>query len=461
MARKKPNDRERDTKLWQAGGRRPHPLVERFTVGDDPRLDEVLAPYDLYGTAAHAAGLVRAGVLSAPEFERLRAALGELLVEAREGRFAIDPSHEDCHTEIELRLTRRLGEPGRKVHAGRSRNDQVLCALRLCTRQRLLDAAASALDLASALLDRARSERETPLPGFSHTRKAMPTTVGHYLAAFAEELLDGLETLDTAYRLNDRSPLGSAAGFGSRLPLDRDYVARLLGFSGVQHNTLAVQNSRGPLAALVLFGLTQLLAGCARLALDLILFSAPEPGFFSLPEELTTGSSLMPQKRNPDVLELIRGRAARVRSRLYEVLEISAPLYSGYHRDLQLTKEPLIRGLDDAGETLAVLTLVAEKLIVHRERCLAACTPDLFATDAALDLVLAGRPFREAYREVKADIESVRTPDVRRLLAAQTISGSPGNPGFDDLAGGIAGARKRWTVRRGATEKKLKALLDR
>ncbi len=356
---------------------------------------------------------------------------------------------------------RRLGEPGRKVHAGRSRNDQVLCALRLCTRQRLLDAAASALDLASALLDRARSERETPLPGFSHTRKAMPTTVGHYLAAFAEELLDGLETLDTAYRLNDRSPLGSAAGFGSRLPLDRDYVARLLGFSGVQHNTLAVQNSRGPLAALVLFGLTQLLAGCARLALDLILFSAPEPGFFSLPEELTTGSSLMPQKRNPDVLELIRGRAARVRSRLYEVLEISAPLYSGYHRDLQLTKEPLIRGLDDAGETLAVLTLVAEKLIVHRERCLAACTPDLFATDAALDLVLAGRPFREAYREVKADIESVRTPDVRRLLAAQTISGSPGNPGFDDLAGGIAGARKRWTVRRGATEKKLKALLDR
>jgi len=413
------------TRLWERG--EPlDALVARFTVGRDPELDRELVAHDALASAAHARMLARIGVLSDAEERGLLAELSRIADEARAGRFEIAPADEDGHTAIENRLTERLGDAGRRIHTGRSRNDQVIAALRLYCREGLLAIIERLLATAERLFTLAEAHRDTSMAGHSHTRQAMPTTMGHLFAAHGEGLLDDLPWLWTAYGHVNRSPLGSASGFGVALPLDRALVAELLGFDGVQHNTLAVQNDRGKTEMLVLGSLLAPAGDLARLAADLIWLSADELALVRLGESVTTGSSIMPQKRNPDVLELVRASAARLRGLHVAAGGILGGLPSGYHRDLQLTKEPLLDGLRLTRDLFDATQRVLDTLQVDVARCRAAIKPAAGATDALYRRVAAGEPLRTAYARIAADPEAAVSGDPAELWRGRTHLGAPG-----------------------------------
>ncbi len=413
------------TRLWDRG----EPLdevVARLTVGRDPELDLRLVAHDALASAAHAAMLESIGILSAEELAGLRTELRAIAHDALAGELVIDPADEDGHTAIENRLTERLGDAGRKIHTGRSRNDQVIAALRLWGREALLSLHSETLALVERLLALAARHDDTSMPGYSHTRQAMPTTLGHWLAAHAESLLDDLPWLERAYRHLNRSPLGSASGFGVALALDRAMVADLLGFDGVQTNTLAVQNDRGKSEWLALGAAVAVANDLGRLASDLIWLSSDELGFVRLPGPLTTGSSIMPQKRNPDLLELVRAGAASLRGRHVEAGNVYAQLASGYHRDLQLTKAPFLEGTAHAGHLLLAMTAVIDGLEVDVERCRAAVRPATGATDALYARVSEGEPFRSAYRAIAARPETAADGDAATGWRARAHLGAPG-----------------------------------
>lgn len=406
-------------------------LIEEFTVGQDYLLDLDLVPYDCLGSMAQAKVLAKIGILSAKEEKAIHAVLAAVIKEHAEGRFEIQKSDEDCHTAIENRLARDLGETGKKIHTGRSRNDQVLTALRLYGKNALLGILEAGAELAAELLGAADAYSDVPMPGRTHMQTGMPSSVGLWAAAFAEELLDDFDVLSAVYRLADRCPLGAAASYGTPLPLDREYSAELLGFGRVHHNVLAANNSRGKTEAEILDALDEIGLTLSKLAQDLILFSLPEFGYFSLPRELCTGSSIMPQKKNPDGLELTRAKAAAIGGWSFQVKSIIRALPSGYNRDFQETKEPFMRGTKTARSILEVMKLTVKKLEVHEDRLLAAFTPDIFAADAAYDRVLEGESFREAYREVGLNLSRIENRDPRDSIRTRTSTGTAGNLGLD------------------------------
>jgi argininosuccinate lyase len=386
-------------RLWDKG----EPLddrVLRYTAGEDHRLDQRLVPYDVRGSIAHAEMLQGAGLLSAEDLEAIRQGLEILATEHAAGSWQIELADEDVHTALEARLTTRIGEAGARLHLGRSRNDQVLTALRLYLKDEVEALHAGVLEVAAALDALAAREAETPLPGYTHLQPAMPSSVPLWAGGFSTELRDDAEGLAAAHRRLDKNPLGSAAGYGvPLLPIDREATRASLGFAEVHEPVTAVQLSRGKAEAQVLFEIVLLMQDLGRLASDLVLFSMRELGFVSLPAEMTTGSSIMPQKRNPDVFELVRGRTATAVACLTEVLGITAKLPSGYHRDLQLLKAPLFRGIDLARETLAVMAPALAGVRFHAETI--RLEPELFAAEAAYRMVMEeGIPFREAYRRV-------------------------------------------------------------
>jgi len=396
-------------KLW-GDGQVPED-VEAFTVGRDHLLDQRLVAHDCRASVSHVRMLVRIRLLSAEEGRLLEGELERISEAAQAGRFPISREAEDCHTAIERHLVSQLGDVGRKVHTGRSRNDQVLTALRLYYRDELnrMD------DLVRALASRARAfarrHNRVPMPGYTHTRKAMPSTVGLWARALADALADDRTLLATALKLADQCPLGTGAGYGVPLPLDRRFVARDLGFSRVQQNPIYAQNSRGKLEAFLVHVLAQLMLDLNRAATDLIFFTMPEFGFFHLPDELCTGSSIMPQKVNPDVLELVRARYHTVLSHQLQLSTQTANLIYGYHRDLQATKEPTMAALDITRECLQVMDIVFLGLRVDRKACRRAMTRELFAVEEAYELVRRGVPFRTAYLEVK---ERLRAEETRK-----------------------------------------------
>ncbi len=418
--------------LWTRSGGL-NELLERLTVGSDPELDLHLLPYDALASAAHARMLAKIGVLTQHELQgllhELRAIVHDVLdsSDGPESRgFVIRPSEEDGHTAIENRLTARLGDAGKKIHTGRSRNDQVIAALRLWGREAVLELAEELLATTATLTGLAREHAETSFPGYSHTRQAMPTTLGHFFGAAAESLLDNMPWLRTAFDHLNRSPLGSASGFGVALDLDRELVAQVLEFSQVQHNTLAVQNDRGRSETLVLAVAGSIATDLGRLATDLIRYSADEADFVALDPETTTGSSIMPQKLNPDVLEIIRSSAARCRGLQAEVASIYGGLGFGYHRDLQLTKEPFLRGLALVTDCSAAMGRVLEGLVVDTERCRRAVLRSSAATDAVYRRVADGEAFRDAYRKVSADPSSAYAADPAESWRERTHVGAPG-----------------------------------
>ena len=437
------------SRLWDRG----EPLdqaVLRLTVGRDPELDLRLVPWDCLASAAWAEMLAGIGVLGDAELAALRGELRAIGDEARAGTFLIEPEQEDSHTAIENRLRERLGEAGDKIHTGRSRNDQVLAALRLWGRSALLDQVDGLLGVADRLLELADAHRETSLPGYTHTRQAMPTTLGHHFAAWSDNLLDSLPWLEAAFAHLDRSPLGAGSGFGTALPLDRGRVAKRLGFASVQINTLAVQNDRGKSEYLALAAAAAVATDLGRLATDLIWYSSDELGFVRLVPSITTGSSIMPQKRNPDVLELIRAGAARLRARQAEVGAIYGPLPAGYQRDLQLTKEPFLEGMQSLVDMLHAFGTVLASLDVDVERCRQAVLPATGATDAVYRRVAEGVSFRRAYREAASGEAPAVAGESAESWRSRTHAGAPGGLSLDEPRRRLAAASAWLTERRAA-----------
>jgi argininosuccinate lyase len=406
-------------------------LMEAFTVADDPVIDARLVNADCVASMAHATMLSSLGILSRTDRDALYRELVSILDLNEKGRFSIQKSDEDVHTAIENHLSRALGDAGKRIHTGRSRNDQVLAALRLWNRGFLFSFQSACLGLAVRLLDFAQSQEKTPMPGRTHMQTAMPSSVGLWAAAYAEELLDDFALARCAFAITDCCPLGSAASYGVPLPLDRQLVSDLLGFARVQNNVLYANNSRGKFEAITLEAVEHTALTMSRLAQDLILFSLPEFGYFTLPQELCSGSSIMPQKRNPDGLELVRARAASVAGDLMSVKAVTHALPSGYNRDFQETKGPYFRGCETGLACVRVMDLTVEKLVVNVNRLRAAFTPDIFATDQALEMVAKGMPFREAYRMVGKDLGSLSSRDPVEALGKRTSIGAPGNLRLD------------------------------
>jgi argininosuccinate lyase len=392
------------TRLWDKGS----PLDSRvlnYTAGDDHSLDNRLVGYDIKASLAHAEMLAQQGLLSPQDLESTRAALMAIGEEHARGQWQVSLEQEDCQTAIENLLTARIGAAGGRLHAGRSRNDQVLAALRLYLRDAALDLGQGAIAVAEALDALAARQGAVVLPGYTHMQQAMPSTVALWAQGFAAEIRDDAEGLALTQRRIGKNPLGSAAGYGTpNLGLDREATRRRLGFAVTQEPVTSVQLSRGKAEAQLLFEITLLTQDMSRLAADLLLFYTQEFGYVALPAAFTTGSSIMPQKRNPDVFELVRGRAAVAQAALHEVLGITQKLTSGYHRDLQLIKPPLFRGIDSCLQTLAILPSAIAGVSFRPENI--RLDPGIHAAAAANALVAnAGMPFREAYALVASKIK--------------------------------------------------------
>ena len=443
------------------------PDVLDYTVGDDPVLDMDLVRWDCLGTAAHVTMLsempVTPPVVTQEEAARVRAALADVVADRF---FVVREQDQDVHMAVETRLTETLGDLGKKIHTGRSRNDQVAVDVRLHIKDQLLGLEGELADLAAALVDFGKVHDRVPMVGRTHLQPAMPSSVGVWATGHAEMILDQTANLEAAYTLNDACPLGSAAGYGVPLPLDRQRTSDLLGFARPLHNVFGASMGRGEDEAALLSALAQLMAVLSRLAEDMILFSMPEFGYFKLPREYCTGSSIMPQKFNPDVLELIRGKTAQVIGWQTAALTLLHAMPGGYNRDLQDAKLLYMKGLETTRTTLRILAKVVKGMKVNPEACRAAFTPGVFATDVALKKVAAGTPWRDAYHEVRDQFAAlyegkdaeVANLDPDRQVALKTHEGTCMGIDHDLYQKRISAAAKSAESRRAALEQKCKAL---
>lgn len=462
------------TKLWQKGYHL-HEQVERFEAAQNSLLDNRLVHHDVWGSLAHAAMLKKIGILSAEEYGMLHMHLCNILRLADEGGFTVTQADEDVHTRVENYLTEQTDEAGKNIHTARSRNDQVLLDLRLYGKEQLHKVAELLSGLCRALLNLAAEHADTPMPGYTHMQRAMLSSVGLWAASLAESLLDDEQLLRSAYQLNDQSPLGSAAGYGVALAIDRQYVADLLGFARVQNNVIYVQNSRGKIEAAIVQALAQIMLDLSKFAQDVLLFTTLEYGFFQLPQELCTGSSIMPQKRNLGVMELVRARTATMLALQQQILGIVSGLPSGYNMDYQETKRPFMEALDIAQESLEICTLVASNIQVNTPNLVSACTFELFAADRAYEMAASEQTsFRDAYRivgkEVTAKIDEARaasqalpTESLAELierLHARTHLGGAGNLGLEQARARLAQIEQSWQERTERFEAAIERLLE-
>lgn len=417
-------------KLWDKGYELEEG-IEQFTVGGDYLLDHDLIEWDVAASIAHAQMLKKIKILTPGEFDKLKKSLLEILENYKKGTFTIHMSDEDVHTAIENYLTEKLGPIGKKIHTARSRNDQVLVDTRLYTKDKLLDIEDAVLDLTEALLVLADNGKHIPMPGRTHTQLAMPSSVGLWAGAFAESLLDDLLVIKQAYEINDQCPLGSAASYGVPLPIDRQMVSDALGFAKVQNNVLYANNSRGKIESVVLASLGQVVVDLSKMASDLIFFTIPEIAYFELPDQFCTGSSIMPNKKNPDILELVRAKSEKVMSGYYRTLNIIKDLPSGYNRDFQETKEPLMESLAITEASVEIMTLVITGLKVNEEKCTKACVPEIYATDKAIELTAKGMAWRDAYMKVSQELDELKAEDPVANIKKKKHLGATGNLGLE------------------------------
>ncbi len=414
--------------------------IERFTVGDDYVLDLELAEADILGNIAQARMLAKIGVLTDEELRQVAGELLKALAAVERGEFTIAREQEDVHTAVEERLTAALGDTGKKIHTARSRNDQVALDCRLYAREKLLVLAAEVHALARTFLAFAARHAEVPMVGRTHTQRAMPSSVGLWGSSFAEALIECDELIEAVYGLVNRSPLGSAASYGVAVDIDREMTAGDLGFERPIINVLYANNTRGKIEAEVLAACAVLMNDLSKAAADIIFFSLPEIGYFILPERFCGGSSIMPQKKNPAMMELTRARAATVAGHLMAVLGIVRGLPSGYNRDLQDTKGPLIKGLAITTDCVRVMGMVVGELKVDAKRCVDAFSPDVFAADEALRLVTEEKvPFRDAYKQVGLNLDKLKSVDPVANIHAKKHLGAPGNLALDRLTGLLEG----------------------
>jgi len=419
------------TKLWQKNTT-PTAEIERFTIGRDRELDLLLAESDVVGSMAHITMLESIGLLTADELTTLLAALRDILSEIRDGQFTIEEGVEDVHSEVELLLTRRLGDIGKKIHSGRSRNDQVLLDLKLWTRQQLRDIVQLVKNLFDELQRQSERHKDVLMPGYTHLQVAMPSSFGLWFGAYAESLADDMLFLQAAYRLVNRNPLGSAAGYGSSFPLNRQMTTDLLGFDTMDYNVVYAQMGRGKMERNVAFALASVAGTIAKLAFDACLFNSQNFAFVKLPAECTTGSSIMPHKKNPDVFELTRAKCNKLQALPQQVTLIMNNLPSGYFRDLQVLKEVFLPAFEELKDCLTMTTYIIPRIEVN-EHILDDPRYDLmFSVEEVNRLAANGVPFRDAYRNVGLDIEAGKFQPDKHVH--HTHEGSIGNLCNDRIA---------------------------
>ncbi|UCC91556.1 MAG: argininosuccinate lyase [Candidatus Aenigmatarchaeota archaeon] len=445
-------------KLWQKGYELDR-HVEEFTVGKDYLLDQKLVKYDCIGSIAHAKMLAKIKIISQSECKKLVGALNQLIELDAKCKFKIEQQDEDVHTAIENFLIKKLGKTGKKIHTARSRNDQVLVDIRLYSKEKMIELEEALLELCGSLFKFSSENKNIPIPGYTHMRKAMASSVGLWACSFIESLLDDLKLIKMAFEINDQSPLGSVASYGTSLPINREYVSKLLGFEKVQNNVLYVGNSRGKIEAMILSSLSQTMSTLNKIATDLLLFTAEEFGFFELPEKFLTGSSIMPNKSNPDVLEILRAKSNAVHPSLFQILSVIQNIPSGYNRDFQLTKKPLIEGMETTLSCLKITNKLIKNLKVNKEKCSKSLTPEIFAADKAIKLVEKGIPFREAYEEVWKNLNSLKEQDPEENILSKKHKGASGNLGLEKLEKQISVEKKNLETLRNRFEKKISELL--
>lgn len=392
-------------KIWSKAATNTSAQVETFTVGRDKEFDVLLAEFDVLGSLAHTQMLATVGLLSTEDLEKVQTGLNEILKEIRAGKFSIEPDIEDVHSQVEYLLTKRVGEAGKKIHSGRSRNDQVAVDIKLYLRAQVLAIKDEVAQLFDLLIKLSEQYKDKLLPGYTHLQIAMPSSFGLWFGAYAESLIDDLEVLAAAYQVTDKNPLGSGAGYGSSFPLNRTMTTELLHFRTLNYNSVYAQMSRGKTEKIVAMGLSTIAATLSRLAMDCCLYINQNFGFISFPPELTTGSSIMPHKKNPDVFELIRAKCNRIQSTPNELTLLINNLPSGYHRDLQLTKEVLFPAIGELTGCLQMTRLMLANIEIKDNILEDAKYKYLFSVEAVNELVNKGISFREAYKEIGDQID--------------------------------------------------------
>lgn len=411
-------------KLWEKNVKVDQ-QVEAFTVGKDREMDLYLAKYDVLGSMAHITMLESIGLLAKEELPVLLAELKNIYAIADKGQFVIEEGVEDVHSQVELMLTRKLGDMGKKIHSGRSRNDQVLVDLKLFTRAQIEEVVQLVSGLSDVLLSQSNRYKEVLLPGYTHLQIAMPSSFGLWFGAYAESLTDDLQLMQAAYKICNRNPLGSAAGYGSSFPLNRQLTTDLLGFDSLDYNVVYAQMGRGKMERTVAFALAGIAATLSKLAFDACMFNSQNFGFIKLPDQFTTGSSIMPHKKNPDVFELTRAKCNKIQALPQQITLISNNLPSGYFRDLQIIKEVFLPAFDELKDCLRMVTLMMQEVKVNETILTDDKYSLIFSVEEVNRLVLTGVPFRDAYKQVGLEIEAGRfTP---QKAVSHTHEGSIGN----------------------------------
>lgn len=410
--------------LWNKGFE-PDKKIEEFTVGNDRELDLRLAKYDVEGSMAHIRMLETIGLLTREELDKLLEALQEIYVSAENGTFVIEDDVEDVHSQVETLLTRKLGDIGKKIHSGRSRNDQVLVDLKLFMRDELRAIADSVQQLFDRLQLLSEQHKDTLMPGYTHLQIAMPSSFGLWFGAYAEALIDDVQLLGAAYRIADQNPLGSAAGYGSSFPLNRRMTTELLGFETMHYNVVAAQMSRGKTERAAAYAIAAIASTLGRFAMDVCLFMSQNFGFVSFPDEFTTGSSIMPHKKNPDVFEIMRGKCNRLQAVPNEISLLTTNLPIGYHRDLQLLKDIIFPATTEIRSCLEMCDFMLQHIRVNEHILDDRKYDYLFTVEDVNRLTLAGTPFREAYRQIGMQVQNGTYRPTREVH--HTHEGSIGN----------------------------------
>ncbi|WP_297797353.1 argininosuccinate lyase [uncultured Eudoraea sp.] len=391
-------------KLWDKGYSTDK-KIDHFTVGNDRELDLVLAKYDIIASIAHAQMLGKIGILTSDETNLLVKELENVALEVKDGTFKIEDSFEDVHSKIEFLLTEKLGDTGKKIHTARSRNDQVLVAMQLYLKEELSIIKSQTIELFDLLLELAEKHKEVLLPGYTHLQIAMPSSFGLWFSAYAESLIDDLYFINAAYKISDQNPLGSAAGYGSSFPLDRTFTTAQMGFSDLKYNVVAAQMGRGKVEKATAYGISGIAGTLGKLAMDICLYMSQNFNFISFPDALTTGSSIMPHKKNPDVFELIRAKCNSLQAIPNQITLITTNLPSGYHRDLQMVKALIIPSIQEIKACLEMMTFSLRDINVNTDILDDPRYDYLFSVETLNQLVLGGMPFRDAYKQMGKEIE--------------------------------------------------------
>jgi argininosuccinate lyase len=418
------NKKRMAQKLWEKNTSTDKD-IERFTIGNDREMDRYLAKYDALGSMAHITMLASVGLLAGDEVKPLLKELKKIYVLADKGIFVIEEGVEDVHSQVELMLTRTLGDTGKKIHSGRSRNDQVLLDLKLFTRDRIQELATLVSSLFDVLIGQSNRYKDILLPGYTHLQIAMPSSFGLWFGAYAESLADDLLLLQAAYKICNRNPLGSAAGYGSSFPLNRAMTTALLGFDSMNYNVVYAQMGRGKTERTVAFAMAGIAATLSKLAFDACMFNSQNFGFIQLPDAYTTGSSIMPHKKNPDVFELTRAKCNKIQGLPQQITLICNNLPSGYFRDLQIIKEIFLPSFDELKDCLLMVTRMMSEIKVNEQILDDEKYAPIFSVEEVNRLVREGMPFRDAYKKVGLDIESGRFIPDKKIL--HTHEGSIGN----------------------------------